>query len=189
MESLIRHIKNYISLDRIQEEMISSKIKSFTPDKKEIIESYNTIYQHIYFVNAGCLHLYQVTEKGDVQTIQFAIKNWWLTDFDSFNAKVKSMYNIQALEKSEVVALHKNDLDYLLSEIPMLERYFRFIAERAYAATLYRISLMMNFTKEERYLNFINRFPEFAQQVPQFVLGSYLGISAEYISEIRKKSK
>ena len=96
------------------------------------------------------------------------------------------MYNIQVLEKSIIFVLKKDDLEDLFSGIPGLERYFRLIAQRAYAASLYRISLIFNYSKEERYLNFTRQFPEFVQQVPQYILGSFLGISAEYISEIRK---
>ena len=186
MNSLIEHINKYISLSLKDKNLILSKINPVSLKKKEVLESENTTYRNIYFVIDGCLHLYQNDENGREQTIQFAIKNWWLIDYNSFHFQSKSMYNVQAVEKSEVIAINKNDFEYLLHEIPKLERYFRFIAQRAYSASLCRISLMFSLSKEELYLNFIQRFPEFSQHVPQFILGSYLGISAEYISEIRK---
>ena len=187
MNDLICHIRKYISLTLLQEKLILSKATILSPVKKEILEQSSTIHRHTYFVNQGCLHLYQVNEKGNEQTIQFAIKNWWLTDYDSFNFQTPSRYNIQVLEDSKISVLLKNDLEELLFQIPELERYFRVISQRAYAASLYRISLMYSYSKEERYLNFIQQFPEFVQQVPQYILGSFLGMSAEYISEIRKK--
>ncbi len=187
MNNLIHHIRKYINLTLHQEELILSKTTVLSPVKKDILEQRGTIHKNTYFINQGCLHLYQVNEKGNEQTIQFAIKNWWLTDYDSFNFRTPSRYNIQALEDSKISVLTKNNLEELFVQIPELERYFRLISQRAYAASLFRISLMYSYSKEERYLNFIQQFPEFVQQVPQYILGSFLGMSAEYISEIRKK--
>lgn len=186
MKNLISHIKNYISLTISDEEKILSKIHLLSVPKKEIIERDNTIHNKIYFVKSGCLHLSHLNESGNQQTVQFAIPDWWITDYDSFNYHTFSKYNIQALEKSELFYLTKADMTFLLSEIPGLERYFRLIAERAYSAALYRISLIFSTSKEERYLKFVGDFPDFVNQVPQYVLASFLGISAEYLSEIRK---
>jgi len=125
------------------------------------------------------------TSEGQEHTIQFAIEDWWLTDYTSFEGRRPAEYNIQTVEQSQLVMIEREKLEALYRDIPKLERYFRLITQRAYAASLYRISLIYNMSKRDRYLNFVNKFPDFARRVPQYILASYLGMSAEYISEIR----
>ena len=124
---------------------------------------------------------------GTEQTIQFAIENWWMTDIDAFNKGKKSAFSIQAVENTEVLSIDKNQMERMLGTYPMMESYFRQVYERAYAASLFRVRFLMRLSKEQIYDHFSGSFPEFIQRIPQKVLASFLGITPEYLSEIRKK--
>ena len=140
-----------------------------------------------YFVVQGCLRLFFINEKGVEQTIQFAIENWWLSDYTSFEKQEPATFYIQAVEKSEVVALTYNKQEEMLQQFPQMERYFRLMHQRANAAAQFRIKGLYNLSGEERYHQFNKRYPEFVQRVPQYLLASFLGFTPEYLSEIRSK--
>ena len=101
--------------------------------------------------------------------------------------KIPSDYYIQAIEKSEIIVIDSILYDELLKEIPQLEKYFRIIMQKAVAAAQHRTKLISQMSKEEFYQHFIASFPEFNQRVPQYMIASYLGLTPEYVSELRKK--
>lgn len=127
------------------------------------------------------------TDKGSEQITHFALENWWISDFFSILDQKISDYTIQAIEKSEVLAIHYKDFNELVYKIPSLEHYFRIMMQRALAASQYRIKLLYSLSKEELYLHFSSYFPEFSKRVPQYMLASFLGLTPEYVSEVRKK--
>ncbi|WP_418514044.1 Crp/Fnr family transcriptional regulator [Corallibacter sp.] len=188
MKNLLSQISKFVSLSNTDEELIKAKIEIKKYTKKQVIEDCETVYNNIYFVKNGCIQLSLIGDNGNEQTIQFSIKGWWLTDFDSFNYQKKSFYQLKAIKNSEVIKISRANLNLLRLEIPQLERYFRIVAERAYSASLYRISLMMILSKEERYFHYLKHFPRFAENIPQYILASYLGISPEYLSELRNRT-
>lgn len=133
--------------------------------------------------------MYFTTEKGTERTVQFALECWWLTDFLAFQNHTSTNFNVQAVEKSQVLSLSNVQQELLLEEFPMLERYFRTIYQIAYGATLVKLKYLYDLSKEEIYLHFIEHFPEFAQRVPQYLIASFLGLTPEYVSEIRAKNR
>lgn len=121
------------------------------------------------------------------QTIQFALENWWITDIDAFHRKGKSSFSIQAVENTTVLGITKDDWDALLEMHPELEKYFRHIYERAYAASLFRMKFF-RLPKDEFYALFCDKYPGFIQRIPQKLLASFLGFTPEYLSELRKRN-
>ena len=128
---------------------------------------------------------YFINEKGGEQTSQFALENWWITDFMAFDQQRASHFFVQAVEDSDVISLTRNGQDILLSKVPQLERYFRLVVQRSYAASQLRIKYLFSQSGEERYKHFNESFPEFVQRVPQYMLASYLGFTPEFLSKIR----
>ncbi|ESU27059.1 cyclic nucleotide-binding protein [Flavobacterium limnosediminis JC2902] len=183
--ALLEHIQTKISLKAEEQELLLSKIESKKISKKELLLQEGEICDFLCFVAKGCLRLYIINEKGNEQTLQFGIENWWITDYMSFDNQKPSHFYIQAVENSEIVLIHKNDIEYLFSEIPQLERYFRMILQKSFAASQMRIKFLFTMSAEERYHHFNNSFPEFVQRVPQYMLASYLDFSAEFMSKIR----
>ncbi len=183
--SLKKHIRRYIAID---EGDLSAVINFFSPvqiKKKENLLTEGKICRYNYFVVKGCLRLFFVNDKGVEQTIQFAIENWWIADYSSFEKQSPSGFYIQAVEKSEVLALSFIDQEEMLQQFPQMERYFRLMHQRANAAAQFRIKWLYNLSGEERYHQFKERYPEFVQRVPQYLLASFLGFTPEYLSEIR----
>src|SRR5690606_31507258 len=127
-------------------------------------------------------------EKGVEQTTEFAIETWWLTDNIAYEHKLSTEFYIQAVEKSLILYISKDNQDKLLKAFPQMERYFRFVYQRAYAATQMRVKYLFSLSKEEFYHELLRKQPEFVQRVPQYLIASYLGFTPEYLSEIRKKS-
>lgn len=143
-----------------------------------------------YFVCKGCMRMYFIDRKGTEQTTQFALENWWISDYNSLENKSPANFYIQTIEASEVIILDKDKQEELLLRVPKLEKYFRLIFLRAYAASQYRIKLNHEFSREEQYHHFNSLYPDFIQRIPQYMLASYLGFTPEFLSKIRgKKAK
>ena len=184
---LKKHIEKFIEVDNEDFLKIRSYFKPLELRKKHNLLTEGKICTFNYFVISGCLRLFFVNNKGVEQTVQFALENWWLSDYTSFSSQKPSEYYIQTVEKSEVLALDYVSQEKLLKEFPFMERYFRLIHQRAHAAYQLRIKYQYSASREELYHQFNDLFPEFVQRVPQYLLASYLGFTPEYLSEIRKK--
>ena len=182
-----RHIEKFIAVDDQDYTRIKSFFKTLELRKKHNLLTEGKICTSNYFVSSGCLRLFFINDKGVEQTVQFALENWWLADYTSFSAQKPSEFYIQSVEKSEVMAIDFNSQEKLLKEFPSMERYFRYIHQRAHAAYQFRIKYLYSSSREELYHAFNKLFPEFVQRVPQYLLASYLGFTPEYLSEIRKK--
>jgi len=185
MQELLAHIAKFISLDDSEQNMLLSKLSVSHVRKKQHLLEPGRSADQLFFVVKGCLRLYIINEKGNEQTHQFVIENWWTTDFLAFHNDAPSDYYIQAVEDSDVLILDKTDFEYLMQKIPPLERYFRLCYEKAVGAAQKRINYLFTFSAEQRYRNMHNKFPEFIQRVPQYMLASYLDFSAELMSKIR----
>ena len=131
--------------------------------------------------------MYFIQANGVEQIIQFAIENWWITDYQSLDWQVPSRFYIQAIEPSEVAILDYRITADLCNRIPKLDRYFRLIVQRAYAASQQNLLFIYTFSGEERYHHFNEAFPEFIQRVPQYMVASYLGFTPEFVSKIKSR--
>jgi len=187
LENLLVHIRKFVSLSEEEEEILSPYLKEKSLKKKDYLLKEGQICMANHFVAKGCLRMFYITEEGNEQMIQFAIDNWWMTDYMSFDSQKPSQFNIQAVENSEIIFLEKKTLEELFTRLPKLERYFRIIVQKAYAASVMRLRYIFTQSGEERFHHFNKSFPEFVQRVPQYMLASYLGFSAEFLSKIRAK--
>ena len=188
MKELRKHLQSYISISEEEFRQIETLFECFDLKKKQILNSTKNISNHNFFVVQGCLHLYFINDKGENQSVQFAIENWWINDVLSFFRNQKSEFYIQAIEDSKIVSISKENQEKLFTNFPKIERYFRIIYQIAYGASLYRIKFMYQASKADRYFHFIKQYPQFAQRVPQYLIASFLGLTPEYVSEIRAKN-
>lgn len=186
--NLLKHMSVFIKTDEIDKDQI---LPYFTPKifhKKDFLfEENDKIISH-YFVVKGCLRLFYVDAKGTEHTVQFAIENWWITDYTAFSNQINSDFSLQAVEDVEVLEITVQNQEALLSKFPILEKYFRVIYQRAYSASQYKFKFQTEFTREEHYRHFLKNFPEFVQRIPQIYLASYLNMTPEYLSKIKKGS-
>ena len=182
---LIEHLSKHISLTEAEKDLILEKIVVKSVKKKELLLKAGEVCHHQNFILKGCARNYIINEKGAEQTLQFGIENWWLTDYMSFSTQKPSHFYIQAIENSEIVSISKTNLDQLYTAVPQLERYFRIVLQKSFAASQMRIMFLFTMSAEERYHHFNNFVPEFIQRVPQYMIASYLDFSAELLSKIR----
>ncbi len=186
-ELLRTHIEKRVDLT---DEEFATIFKFFVPKKlrkKQFLLNEGEVCKHISFVNSGCLRQYTIDNKGVEHIIQFAIEDWWVSDLHSFLSGKPATDNIDALEDSEVLLLEKSARDELLNSCPKMEKFFRILIEANHVATNQRISDSLSTSAEERYLNFIKTYPKIFEQVPQNQIASYLGITPQSLSRIRKE--
>lgn len=185
--SIIQHIRKFIDLSESEAAIINKYVEIHQFKKKELVIQEHKVCKHLYFVEKGCLRMYFINIKGVEQITQFALDGWWISDYQSFINNKPSDYCIQTIEESTIVSISNQNLDKLLLELPHLEKYFRIIMQKAVASAQYRSKLLYEMSKEEFYFHFSTSFPEFMLRVPQYMIASYLGLTPEYLSELRKK--
>jgi len=186
-EPLINHIQKFVPLTADEQELVKSYVKYEEIGKKKYLLSEGDKCNAQYFVIDGCIRMYFIKENGVEQIIQFGIDNWWIADYTSFSMHTASQFYIQAVQRSKIVILTQDKQEELLDKLPKLEKYFRRIYQRAYAAAQSRNVFFTNLSGEEKYHQFASRFPDFMQRVPQYMLASYLGFSPEFLSRVRAK--
>lgn len=185
MDRLIAHIRKSIDLDDSEAKLVSSYFEHQTIKKKIHLLEEGQASNKQYYILKGCLRIYIINTKGNEQTLQFGIENWWIADYLSFQNQGPSNYFIQAVENSDIISIDKKSLEELLSKLPKLERYFRLVLQKSFGAAQMRIKYLFTMTAEERYNHFNSNFPEFVQRVPQYMLASYLDFTPEFMSKIR----
>lgn len=185
--NIVHHIRKFVSLNDGEAETLLAYIRPISIKKKENLLEEGQACKSNYFVEKGCLRMFFVNEKGVEQTTQFAIENWWISDYMSFDKQTPSHFYIQSVEPTEAYAIDLHLQNKLFDELPQLEKYFRIVHQRMNAAAQFRIKYFRDFSKDESYQHFVSLFPDFVQRVPQYMLASYLGLTPEYLSEIRKK--
>jgi CRP-like cAMP-binding protein len=183
------HIEKFVEINQDEFSGILPYFRIVNVKKKENLMTEGEVCQWHYFVLKGCLRMFFINEKGTEQTTEFAIDNWWMTDNIAYEHARTTEFYIQAVEDSEILMIDRVSRENLVIAFPKMERYFRFIYQRAYAASQMRIKYLYEFSKEEFYLHLCKMEPEFVQRVPQYLIASFLGFTPEYLSEIRTKKR
>lgn len=186
-QQLLDHIEKYVVVSATDTRGILDYFEPVNLRKKEFLVRAGSRCVYNYFILKGCLNMYFDTEKGTPQTVQFAIENWWLSDYLAFAGQRNTQFYIQAVVATKVLQISYTEQERLLRQFPYLEKYFRNIFQTAYGASLMRVKHLYALSKEEIYFHFTEQYPEFAQRVPQYLIASFLGLTPEYVSEIRRK--
>lgn len=182
------HINKFVNVDEEKFAAILSYFQIQDLKKKENLLIEGQICKANYFVLKGILRKFFINEKGVEQTTEFAIENWWMTETFSYINKTPTSFYIQAVEKAQILVIDHQSHDKMLESHPEMEKYFRLVYQKAYAATQMRIKFLYEHSSEALYNYFRKSQPDFLQRVPQYLIASYLGFTPEYLSEIRKKN-
>jgi CRP/FNR family transcriptional regulator, anaerobic regulatory protein len=186
-KDIIQHIRKVIDLSENEVAIFKKYTETHQFKKKEFVLKESKVCKSLYYVEKGCLRMYFINKKGVEQITQFALDGWWISDYQSFMNNTPSGYYIQTIEESSIVSIDNQNLNLLLLELPQLERYFRLMMQKAVAGAQVRSRLIYEMSKEEFFVHFSTSFPEFMRRVPQYMIASYLGLTPEYLSELRKK--
>ncbi|MET3535189.1 Crp/Fnr family transcriptional regulator [Chryseobacterium limigenitum] len=187
-ELLYKNISRHISLSEDEFQRFSEPFQLKKFQKKETVLREGDYCLFEGFVVNGCFKVYFLTEDGFEQTLYFAVESWWITDLDSLINNVPSTLNIEALEDSEVLMISKKEKELLYETMPQVEKLFRIMNQQSSVALQRRILSLMNKTADKRYLEFLEKYPTLEQRLTQQQVASYLGISHEFLSKIRKKT-
>jgi CRP-like cAMP-binding protein len=184
---LIDHFKKDVKLSSQEEKLITDcfSLKEFK--KNDVILSAGDVSSHMRFVIEGCLKSYYLNEDGKEHIVHFGIEGWWINDLYSYFTGTPSKQYIQAIEKGKFLQAPKNKLDELFDSSHSIERFFRLKFQNAYVAFIDRTVNSLSKTAEVRYAEFCVKYPEIEQRVPQYALASYLGITPEFLSVLRKR--
>jgi CRP-like cAMP-binding protein len=185
---ILAHIQKFVSLTADEQDAVKRYLVYEDVKKKQYLFSEGDKCNAQYFVTEGCLRMYFIKDSGVDQIVQFGIDNWWISDYTSLTLHTPSQFFLQAVQRSKVIVLKQDRQDELLECVPKLERYFRKIYQRAYAAAQTRLIFFNDLSGEEKYHHFASRFPDFVQRIPQYMLASYLGFTPEFLSKVRSKT-
>ncbi|HTK22074.1 MAG TPA: Crp/Fnr family transcriptional regulator [Mucilaginibacter sp.] len=186
-KQLLDYVQKFVSLEENEAEQFLSNFKEVKIKKKQFIVQPGFTNKHRAFVVKGAFRTYAVTDEGQEHTFQFAIENWWVSDFNSYIYQHPATLFIVALEDSVILQLDYHKEQELKKTNHKFETFFRIMAEKGLAFEHRRILFNLMHDAEARYENFLLNYPNFVQRVPQYALASYLGMSTEFLSRIRNK--
>lgn len=189
-ESMYDILKKYIA-GRVQiSDDDFDKIRSLSSVKKLRRNQYllqeGDVCKFSVFMLKGCIRTYTVDEKGLEHIVYFAIENWWGGDQESFHSGEPSRYNIDAVEESEMILFSKAQFEQICKEIPAFNEMINQILQKSFIASQNRINVAISYKAEDKYLDFLKKHPGLISRVPQQMIASYLGITAETLSRVRK---
>lgn len=155
--------------------------------KRQFFVQAGEVCTQFAFVNSGCLRQYSTDARGEEHVIQFAIRDWWIGDMQSFLTGEPAAYSIDAVQDTEVLMIGRAAREQLLETAPGAERFFRLLLEAHFLATSRRIEALLRSSAEERYLAFLKTYPALVEEIPQGQIASYLGITPQSLSRIRRE--
>ena len=183
---LLKNIAKKVEISTIEFEQFYALTKTIKLRKNEFLINEGSIARYTAFINSGVLYSYSIDEKGEKHVVNIAIEDYWISDLFSFLSGEPSIFNVQAIENSEIVLLSKSNFEIACNTIPSFERFFRLLIQKAYINSQRRISRIYGDSAKERYLKLLKSNPEIIQRVPQHYIASYLGIKPQSLSRIRK---
>jgi len=186
LEPFKAYLQHKVSITDDQFSRIADHLKVKSFDKNEMILMKGDTSAHGHFVLTGLLRSYSIDSKGKTHIIQFAPEQWWLSERNGMLFNEPSDFFIDAIEATKAVIVHKDFMNEAAKHVPcmtdlnnnMLNNSIRFMQKR--------INMLLSATAEERYLNFIKLYPNLTLRVPQWMIASYLGITPESLSRVRK---
>lgn len=167
-------------LELVQQVTIEKKLR-----KRQYLLQEGDVSNYNCFVVKGCLRLYRIGKDGAEHILRFAIENLWISDCESYNSGLPAKGNIDALEDSELLLIRKRDFDALTYTIPKLQLFRERLDAISYDHSQNRILSNISETAEEKYINFIQLYPEIYNRVPLHMIASFLGVSRETLSRVR----
>ena len=187
IQPLIEHFANYLPLDPEEIEDVKNRFHQKNVRKRQLILQEGDVCKHYTFVVEGCFKMYKVDERGREHNLQFAVENNWIADIGSFHSEKPSELSIEALEQSVILQIKKPDLLYLYTNYPKFDRNFRVLIEDAFVDLQKRVLQNISSTAEERYLDFLENFPELFNRISNVQIASYIGVTPEFLSKVRKE--
>ncbi|GAB4029061.1 Crp/Fnr family transcriptional regulator [Spirosoma gilvum] len=184
-DRLHQHVSRLVNLTDDEFALLKTLFIPRKLRRKHYLLQEGDVCKSIAFVEKGLLRAYTVDSKGTEHILQFAPEDWWISDMYSYLTGEPSDSNIDALEDAELLLLERANMDVMVESVPKMERFFRITLQNNYLATQRRIKSALSQSAEEKYADFVHRYPDIVQRVPQHMIASYLGITPAFLSRIR----
>ncbi|WP_299112486.1 Crp/Fnr family transcriptional regulator [uncultured Winogradskyella sp.] len=184
--SVIKDIFKDLDFNDSEIKIIESVFKKLSIEKGTKLLNAGDLADRQYYILKGCLRAYHVDTHGKEHTVQFGIKDWWISDYTAFFSNEKAIMNIEAIQNSIIYSISKEGKDELYTKIPKIDKFFRIKLEKAFATFQKRILANLAQSAKERYIDFITTYPNIEKSVKNYHIASYLGITTESLSRIRK---
>ena len=190
-QPLVEYFESYIPFTDSEKQLLEGRVIQRVLRRRQAILQAGFPCQHYTFVVAGCLRLFGLDTKGTEHNLQFADErsgpeNRWIADIGSFHSGKSGSLFIEAIEPSIILQIERQDLYFLYTNIPKLDRIFKVIVENKYVELQNRVLQTISSSAVERYVAFLEQYPTLAQRLPNTQIASYLGITPEFLSKIRK---
>lgn len=188
-ELILKNIGKHIDLDKEETTLFQSMIKlKYIAKKTSLLEAGESC-KYLNYVHSGALRAFNLDKDGKEVTVMFALADWWITDMYCYLNNKPAMTYIEALEDTCILQLSKVHFDRLLFEIPKFEKFFRILMQNAYTREQLRVIEKLTLSTEDRYESFLNKYPHMARTLTQKQIASYLGVTPEHLSAIKKGKK
>lgn len=186
---ILQNVGKHIQLEENEADHFTSLLSCKEISRKQLILKEGDACHYINYVHSGAFKAYALDKDSSESIVMFALNDWWVTDMHGFVTGKPAMLNIEAMEDSVLFQLRKDDLDKFFVTVPKFERFFRILMQNSYVREQLRVIQNLTIPAEDRYLNFLNKYPQFVQRVPLNQIASYLGITPQFLSVIRKNLK
>jgi CRP-like cAMP-binding protein len=184
-EAIDRFVASYIHLSEEELSFFHSLLRHRHVKKKTFLLQEGEICDFEAFILKGCIRSYYLDKEGVETILLFAVEDWWVSDLTSFSQRTPSNLFIETLEDCELLSIDYAGKALLFEKIPAFEKMFRLLVQRSLSVLQQRFYATVSQTAEERYLQFLEKYPQVVQRVPQHQVARYIGVSPEFLSKIR----
>jgi CRP-like cAMP-binding protein len=186
-ELILHNVSKHITLTEEEQQYFISILQPKKLRRKQYLVQAGDLCRYECFINKGCLRQYYLDEKGNEHVLYFAIEDYWISDMFGLVTGEPALTNIEAQEDCELLLIERKAYEQLFIKIPKMERFFKIILQRSLVSQQRRMIENMSLQADERYRRFAERHPVLEQRLPQKQIASYLGITPESLSRIRKQ--
>ena len=184
---LIANISKYVRLSAADEDAILARVTPRSFARGQFISKEGEVNRYTNFITKGSARVYYIDHDGQEHVLQLAIRDWWISDYASFTQQQPGLLHCEALEPVETLSFSFLHLNELYDLVPAMERFYRLLIQKAYGAFQQRVLQALSMDAGQRYAQFRASYPLMDQQIPQKHIASYLGMSAEFLSKVKKR--
>jgi cAMP-binding proteins - catabolite gene activator and regulatory subunit of cAMP-dependent protein kinases len=181
-----KYLTDKIELSEDQIRLIESVSKPKKLRKKQFLSQEGDLWRYNAFICRGLVKTFSIAENGSEHIINFAPENYWTGDRESLLNGTPSRLNIDAIEPSELILIEKMDFELICTEIPQLNNMVNQIIQKSFIVSQNRILANISYTAEEKYQNFLEKYPHIVNRIPQHMIASYIGITPETLTRLRR---
>jgi CRP-like cAMP-binding protein len=186
-EVFFQRFKEKVPLSDLEEQALKAHLVHKKLRKRQYFLQEGDVCRNVAFIEKGIMRSYMVDGDGQEHIFSFALEGWAIGDLSSFLSEQISTQHIDALEDCQLVLISKSSHDQLLATMPKYATFFRILMTDAYIALQKRTSNILSMSLEDRYKFFVGQYPNIVQRVPQHMIASHMGLSAETLSRIRSR--